>query len=178
MSYEDFRNHFDVVEICFLKFPYSLLEVESQVACFISVARKNPRLLPNEKTTAKSLLAFKLNLAETINFEDLKKMINFAAFNSEIKKNGKYISHCPRFHDQWKGSQRDLYRLTSHKEEFFIRIYFCCQISDNDLIVLKRISVHLKIVNNCVELYKSKCTRIKIDSCMTRLISIKAENCS
>ncbi|KAL7043352.1 hypothetical protein ACKWTF_001463 [Chironomus riparius] len=177
ISYEDFHKYFDVIEICFLKFPYSLLKVESQMKCFVSIARKDPRLFPIDKETTNHLLTFKLNIAETICFEDFKKMINFAAYHGEpiMKKQNcqaKFCQRCPRFYDQWNGSQMDIYRIISREEEFYIRIYFCC-VSHNDLIILKCIAVHIRIIGNCVELYKSKCTKIEVDSYMTRLINIR-----
>lgn len=165
MSYEDFYFRFDVVEICYLKFPYSLLEMKSQETYFISIARKHPRLLPDEKIIRKSLLSLELNSALTVSFEEFKKMVNFIALNSEttrkkycqIKRNN-VIPLCPRTHYQWNGSQMNLIRLTSHEEELFIRLFICCQMAHSA--ILKCISVHIRIVENCIELYKPECKKI------------------
>jgi hypothetical protein len=166
MTYEDFYHYFDVVEICFPKFPYPLLKLKSQASCLVTVARKHPRLQP-VISSKQNYLSFQLDPIMLVNFQNFKKMLELISkpsksdFNQVIYKNGELLPAYPRCHYQLSSSQFKLYRLASHEEEFLIRIYICCQLANSSTKRLRCIYVHIKINGNSIEFDAQKCKCVK-----------------
>lgn len=173
MSYKDFFFYFDVVEICYLKFPYFLLEMKSVNSYFISIARKYPRMLQYQSCDTIGYISFELNITESIDFKEFQRMINFVVQYSEIKTKKEHVMEqipiMPRFNlwNSMESTQMNLWRPVSDQDEFFLRIYILFQSAHNP--IFRRISAHLRVVDNEVEIYKPKCVRMNFEECMAGL---------